>query len=833
MSSENGYKYWAFISYSSKDKKWGQWLHKRLENYPIPEEFQGTELFDGAVLGKNLRPVFRDRDELSGSSDLGPAILRALEQTRYLVVLCSKNSAKSQWVNKEIEDFQAMGRGKHILALILDGEPNATNQDGIPDSEECFPPSLRYPSEPLAGDLRKNGDGKERGFLKVLAGISQLDFDVLYRRHERAQRRKHLTLGVIASTIIFLLTSLSFYAIQQRDEAKRNANEAESQRLIAVTNEKEAEKNAQEAEAQRARVASSEKEARSTLSRQYFKQATKYIKSGNQNAAATLLIESFANDSEFAPALDQLSWFLGRRTIKLLTLSESLRPPPSEDVATPDSETFPDSFYAHDRLYYAFPDSSAYLLQSGNGARLHREGSQPEETDRQDLLLKLYNRNGFQLRPEPEEGRKYAWRVPADGKHGDGIPYPLYGLPALSPDGKFLAVAGCSSPGNTPESPSEGATSYESPYHWVEEWNELTITLLSWPERKLVTQVDLEAPMGAENMDVQAIGWNSASDELMVTWNLHDDGSSRVEIYSVTDKLPAGDDQSHVTLISTGNFVGITVPQQIYDGSPVCLKNGKLLEITPFNLLGDDLNTFGKTATNPEIILSKEYRAIEQSAWPYGYCDSRPERFLRVPSPSADYSASYTASGAIEVFSGKKNELQFLLKTPFTPGEGGSVPGSLSWTSDGRYLAAGTFSVGGGIDYLFFYEPSTGEEVFDMRSHFESPTDRWTVYYPCKVKSVYASIAEDGFRLWNRGISMEQFDPKGFEELSSLNKELNPWKISDQGVLIFEIPNRINKDKQKALEKSVKAFWQELYPPLEAGYLKPSDEIKKTGEVDD
>ena len=180
-------KYWAFISYSSTDKRWGQWLHRRLENYPIPKEFQGTELFDGAILGKNLRPVFRDRDELSGSSDLGPVILSALKKSRYLIVLCSKNSAQSEWVNKEIEDFRTIGRSKNILALILDGEPNASSNSNIPDSEECFPPALRYPHEPLAGDLRKEGDGKERGFLKVLSGISQIGFDGLYRLRVIAQ----------------------------------------------------------------------------------------------------------------------------------------------------------------------------------------------------------------------------------------------------------------------------------------------------------------------------------------------------------------------------------------------------------------------------------------------------------------------------------------------------------------------------------------------------------------------------------------------------------------------------------------------------------------------
>ena len=144
-------------------------------------------------------------------SDLGAEILKALKASRFLVVLCSKHSAKSKWVNKEIEDFKALGKGDHILALILDGEPNATTQ-GRPD-EECFPPALRFPAEPIAGDLRKEGDGKERGFLKVLAGIAQLDFDKIYRRHERAQARKRMIVGSVAMALIAIFAALFVFAI--------------------------------------------------------------------------------------------------------------------------------------------------------------------------------------------------------------------------------------------------------------------------------------------------------------------------------------------------------------------------------------------------------------------------------------------------------------------------------------------------------------------------------------------------------------------------------------------------------------------------------------------
>lgn len=220
--------FWAFISYSSRDKKVATWLRKRLEGYPIPKIFQDYVLADGTKLGSRIKPVFRDRDELTGSSELGPSIYRALEQSRYLIVLCSKNSARSRWVNKEIEDFQAMGRKDRILALILDGEPNASGNPNFPDDEECFPPALRYPNaEPIAGDLRKEADGKERGFLKVLAGVAELNFDALYRRHERAQRQRRMIIGSVAALVIAALAGLSWFAMVQRTEAVRHRGTAE------------------------------------------------------------------------------------------------------------------------------------------------------------------------------------------------------------------------------------------------------------------------------------------------------------------------------------------------------------------------------------------------------------------------------------------------------------------------------------------------------------------------------------------------------------------------------------------------------------------------------
>jgi hypothetical protein len=55
---------------------------------------------------------------MPSSADLGEEIGKAVEDSRYLIVLCSPHSAKSHWVNKEITEFQTRGRSKRILALL-------------------------------------------------------------------------------------------------------------------------------------------------------------------------------------------------------------------------------------------------------------------------------------------------------------------------------------------------------------------------------------------------------------------------------------------------------------------------------------------------------------------------------------------------------------------------------------------------------------------------------------------------------------------------------------------------------------------------------------------
>lgn len=125
--NEKQFKYWAFISYSHQDEKWATWIHKTLEKYRFPKKLVGQNTNSGTV-PRRIFPIFRDREELPTSADLGGVIRDALEHSSSLIVICSPNAAASHWVNEEVGAFQQISHAQRTNALIIDGEPMPRNR---------------------------------------------------------------------------------------------------------------------------------------------------------------------------------------------------------------------------------------------------------------------------------------------------------------------------------------------------------------------------------------------------------------------------------------------------------------------------------------------------------------------------------------------------------------------------------------------------------------------------------------------------------------------------------------------------------------------------------
>ena len=221
-------QYRAFLSYSHADASWVRWLLRRLETYRVPRRLVGTQGMHGRI-GPRLGKFFRDRDELPSAGDLGGTIRAALDDSDNLIVICSPTAAKSQWVNAEIDSFRASGRGDRIHAFIIDGNPASRDP-----TQDCFPPALLRPEregdpahEPLAADGRKEADGRDRAFLKLVAGLLGVGFDQLAQRE--AQRR-HRRLAIFASASFLgmaVAIGLAATAYVARNDAQRRQDQAE------------------------------------------------------------------------------------------------------------------------------------------------------------------------------------------------------------------------------------------------------------------------------------------------------------------------------------------------------------------------------------------------------------------------------------------------------------------------------------------------------------------------------------------------------------------------------------------------------------------------------
>jgi tetratricopeptide (TPR) repeat protein len=231
------HRYFAFLSYSHKDEELADWLHEELEEFRVPHALQGRLTHNG-VIPKRLSPIFRDREELGAADDLSVEIEEALASSHFLIVLCSPDAAKSRWTNAEIEAFKRTRPDGCVLAAILSGEPFASEMPGR-EAEECFPPALRQKfdkrgrptgkrAEPLAADLRDQGDGKRTGFLKLVAGMLGVGLDELIQR-EAARRHRRLFYAAAGSfTGMAVAIGLAVTAIQARDAARDQRREAES-----------------------------------------------------------------------------------------------------------------------------------------------------------------------------------------------------------------------------------------------------------------------------------------------------------------------------------------------------------------------------------------------------------------------------------------------------------------------------------------------------------------------------------------------------------------------------------------------------------------------------
>ena len=190
------YKYFAFISYSSKDTEWGKRVQRKLEHYRMP----ATLCSEHGWKRTPIKPVFFAPTDIQPGG-LSEELQERLKASRNLIVICSPNSAKSEWVGKEIEFFHQLGRTKQIHFFIVEGEPHSGNPD-----TECFNPIVETLGLPeiLGANIHEHiylwpWLNKERAYVQLISKLLGVEFDAIWQRHKRLliQRAIAWTIGAM------------------------------------------------------------------------------------------------------------------------------------------------------------------------------------------------------------------------------------------------------------------------------------------------------------------------------------------------------------------------------------------------------------------------------------------------------------------------------------------------------------------------------------------------------------------------------------------------------------------------------------------------------------
>ncbi len=352
-------KYDAFISYrhSPLDMEIAKKVHTGLETYHVPRAVQKK------TGKKKIKRVFRDQEELPIGSDLNDNISSALAQSEYLIVICSPRTPESYWVCKEIESFIEMHDRDHVLAVLIEGEP-----------DESFPPQLLTdekgnPVEPLAADVRgETAADRNKKFkteiLRLAAPVLGCSYDDLKQRHrERIIRR---TISIVSSAAAIVAIAGTAFGIYNANVAAKMKQLADEKAQLADEKSRLADEKTQLAE----EILEEYTDKQRNQSRFYAEKSLSLFNDGYREDAALVAMAGLPSEDNDRPYVGETEYALSRALYAYSTTNDF----------------YFDRVLPHDMKVFdvSVSDDRKYLIVTDTGANVY-----VWDTETWDLLCKI------------------------------------------------------------------------------------------------------------------------------------------------------------------------------------------------------------------------------------------------------------------------------------------------------------------------------------------------------------------------------------------------------------------------------------------------------------
>lgn len=215
--------HYAFISYSRKDSGTARWLQRSLEHFRYPRSLISEDRRPPDP--DYLRPIFLDQSDLPTSDrSFWADLCVRIDASHYLIVICTRSSATSTYVNDEIARFigDDESRVGQIIIVIADSSLRLDS----PGSED-FPPEIlkrwqRFSERnlPLLFPSRGNPSTLERqiALMQIASFMLGIDWTILHNRYLIGRRKALAALSGTAVGILATITCLLAWAFWKQRE---------------------------------------------------------------------------------------------------------------------------------------------------------------------------------------------------------------------------------------------------------------------------------------------------------------------------------------------------------------------------------------------------------------------------------------------------------------------------------------------------------------------------------------------------------------------------------------------------------------------------------------